>query len=150
MVILESVRIALMLIVPLGHTITPCPHSQGDYTPWGIRLTPVVTSLAIFTVAMSFAAHLRRLNLPPEDRFSVEFRKGLDTIKREIVADEKSKLDKALTVILIITIIISISALVYVIVTPKQGEKFTEFYIRGREAGLTIIPLISLLAIRAQ
>ena len=52
-------------------------------------------------------------------------------MKTEISADDKSRLDKALTIILIITIIISIAALVYVIVTPKQGEKFTEFYILG-------------------
>ena len=52
-------------------------------------------------------------------------------MKTEILADDKGRLDKALTVILIITIIISIAALVYVIVTPKQGEKFTEFYILG-------------------
>jgi hypothetical protein len=35
----------------------------------------------------------------------------------------------ALTVILVATIILS--ALVYVVVTPKQGDKFTEFYILG-------------------
>lgn len=40
-------------------------------------------------------------------------------------------IDRVLTVILLITIIISICLVVYVIVTPKQGEKFTEFYMLG-------------------
>jgi uncharacterized membrane protein len=115
----------------LSIAVVPLIGLGLNYTPWGIRLIPVVISLVVFTVAMSFAAHVRRLALSPENRFSVEFGKGLELVKKEIAAEEKSKLDRALTVILIITIIISISALIYVIVTPKQGEKFTEFYILG-------------------
>ena len=42
-------------------------------------------------------------------------------------------IDRVLTVILLITIIVSICLVVYVIVTPKQGEKFTEFYMLGME-----------------
>ncbi len=52
-------------------------------------------------------------------------------MKKTIGWEEMSKLDKILTVILVISIIASIVTLIYVIVTPKQGEKFTEFYILG-------------------
>lgn len=115
----------------LSIAVVPLIGLGLNYTPWGIRLTPVVVSLVIFTITMSLVAHVRRLDLQPENRFSVEFGKGLDLVKKEIADHDKTKLDRALTVILIITIIISISALIYVIVTPKQGEKFTEFYILG-------------------
>ena len=80
---------------------------------------------------MAAAAYWRRMSLPAEERFSIQFSEKIDSLKREILADEKGRLDKALTVILILTIIVSVAALVYVIVTPKQGEKFTEFYILG-------------------
>ena len=40
-------------------------------------------------------------------------------------------IDRVLTVILLITIIVSICLVVYVIVIPKQGEQFTEFYMLG-------------------
>nr|QNO53224.1 hypothetical protein HNLOENAD_00024 [Methanosarcinales archaeon ANME-1 ERB6] len=40
-------------------------------------------------------------------------------------------LDKILTVILLIAIITALAATVYVIVTLKKGEEFTEFYILG-------------------
>lgn len=41
------------------------------------------------------------------------------------------KLDKALTIILAISILASVSVLAYVIAVPKAGEKFTEFYVLG-------------------
>jgi len=44
---------------------------------------------------------------------------------------EKNKLDRVLTVILLIAIITALVATVYVIITPKHGEEFTEFYILG-------------------
>ncbi|MCK4651853.1 MAG: DUF1616 domain-containing protein [Methanosarcinales archaeon] len=40
-------------------------------------------------------------------------------------------IDRILTAILLISIIVSICMVVYVIVIPKQGEKFTEFYMLG-------------------
>ena len=42
-------------------------------------------------------------------------------------------IDRILSIVLIIAIILAIVMTVYVIVTPKQGEKFTEFYILGLE-----------------
>jgi uncharacterized membrane protein len=115
----------------LSIAVVPLIGLALNYTPWGIRLTPVVVSLALFTIAMAAAAYWRRMNLSAMERFSIDFLKAINSWKTEILADEKSRLDKALTVILILTILVSIAALVYVIVTPKQGEKFTEFYILG-------------------
>lgn len=115
----------------LSIAVVPLIGLGLNYTPWGIRLTPVVISLAIFTIVMAAAAYWRRMHLPAEERFSIQFRETINTWKGEILADDKGRLDKALTIILILTIFLSIAALVYVIVTPKQGEKFTEFYILG-------------------
>lgn len=50
-------------------------------------------------------------------------------------------IDRVLTVILLITIIVSICMVVYVIVTPKQGEKFTEFYILGIDGMADVYPI---------
>ena len=115
----------------LSIAVVPLIGLGLNYTPWGIRLTPVVVSLAVFTIAMAAAAYWRRMHLPAGERFSIQFSETISTWKGEILADDKGRLDKALTIILIITIFLSIAALVYVIVTPKQGEKFTEFYILG-------------------
>jgi uncharacterized membrane protein len=115
----------------LSIAVVPLIGLGLNYTPWGIRLTPVVVSLSAFTIVLLTIAHLRRATLPDEERFKVPFRQGLSSIKDEMTTNQTSRVDKILTIILVIAIISSISALVYVIVTPKQGEKFTEFYILG-------------------
>ena len=121
----------LALSFGLSIAVVPLIGLGLNYTPWGIRLTPVVISLAIFTLAMAAAAHWRRLSLAEEERFSLPLRETARGWMEEFKEESHSRVDRALTVILILTIIASIAALVYVVVTPKQGEKFTEFYILG-------------------
>lgn len=77
-----------------------------------------------------------------KDPFSVLKKIGEPEKKEdaEITADSETDLkrffdgsrwEKALSIILIICIVLAIVATVYIIVTPKEGEKFTEFYIIG-------------------
>jgi len=40
-------------------------------------------------------------------------------------------IDKIITIILLIALIVCIALTIYIIVTPKIGERFTEFYILG-------------------
>ena len=54
-------------------------------------------------------------------------------ITRNMSESRGMDIDRMLSIILIIAIILAIAMTVYVIVTPKQGEKFTEFYILGPE-----------------
>ena len=115
----------------LSIAVVPLIGLGLNYTPWGIRLTPVVVSLALFTLLMSAAAYWRRSSLPEDERFSLRLRESAQGWMAELLQENRSRLDRALTIILVLSIIASIAALVYVIVTPKQGEKFTEFYILG-------------------
>ncbi len=121
-------RIALSF--GLSIAIVPLIGLGLNFTPWGIRFGPIITSLILFTLSLLIIANFRRLELPPEERFGVPLEAALLAIKEEFKG-EKNKTDKILTLILIISIIASLFTLVYVIVTPKQGEKFTEFYLLG-------------------
>lgn len=123
----------LALSFGLSIAIVPLIGLGLNYTPWGIRLTPVTISLAIFVLIMAAAAYYRRRMLPAEERYSINILMNLETLKSEFSAADKTRLDRALTLLLIFSILISLVALVYVIVTPKQGERFTEFYILGPE-----------------
>ena len=117
----------------LSIAVVPLLGLVLNYTPWGIRLVPILITLVFFTLAMCVITIYRRSELPEEEAFSVPFSALYASLHEEIFASPKSRLDKMLTVILVLSILVSVIMLVYVIVTPKQGEKFTEFYILGLE-----------------
>lgn len=119
----------LALSFGLSIAITPLIGLALNYTPWGIRLDPILVALSIFTISTVIAAYLRRLKVPEENRFSVDFVGFFKNL--EGAFNKGSNTDKILSVILIISIILAISTTAYIIVKPKEGEKFTEFYILG-------------------
>jgi len=114
-------RIALSF--GLSIAVTPLLGLALNYTPFGIRPEPVLAAVSGFTILCIATAYVRRSRLPRDERFVAEI------ASRQLLSG--TKVDKALTVTLVCAILLSVAALVYVIVTPKQGEKFTEFYILG-------------------
>lgn len=95
----------------------------------GLKLIPILISLSIFTISMLFIAFLRRKRVPENERFSVDFNGFFVGIKSSFNSENRT--DKLLSIVLVASIILAISATAYVIVSPKEGEKFTEFYILG-------------------
>ena len=124
-------RIALSF--GLSIAVVPLIGLALNYTPWGIRLDPIVISLVIFTVAMSIIALYRRARIPYEERFVVPLRAIQQSAKEEFFPAKTSRLDRALSIILLIAIVAAVTTTVYVIVVPKEGEKFTEFFILGEK-----------------
>jgi len=122
----------------LSIAVTPLIGLALNYTPWGIRLDPILISLTIFTMAMCLIAYLRRRRLPEEEKFFVPFGGFVRGIKESFKGE--SRTEKILSIILIISIILAISTTVYIIVKPKQGEKFTEFYILGPDGKASNYP----------
>ncbi|MBO8183278.1 MAG: DUF1616 domain-containing protein [Archaeoglobus sp.] len=117
-------RIALSFGMSIA--ISPLIGLGLNYTPFGIRLNPILFSLSAFIIFFSFLTIERRVRAAKDGR-EIFYPK----LRFEMGWEEMGRLDKVLTVILVISIVAAISALIYVIVTPKQGEKFTEFYILG-------------------
>jgi len=120
-------RVALSL--GLSIAVVPLIGLILNYTPWGIRLYPILISLAVFILATSGVAWYRRGKLAPEERFIVPFKFNI----RLPFWRGQSMPDKVLSVVLVMVIVGVIGALGYVIAAPKVGEKFTEFYILGPE-----------------
>jgi uncharacterized membrane protein len=96
-----------------------------NYTPWGIRLYPILLTLLVFTTLLSVITIYRRNKLSSEKRFKVSL--NIQTTRWGSL----SRLDKILSAALVGAIIFAVGSLYYVATTPKAGEKFTEFYILG-------------------
>jgi uncharacterized membrane protein len=120
----------LALSFGLSIAVVPLIGLGLNFTPFGIRLVPILVSISVFTLAMLLIAYLRRSKMSEEEGFEVQFSYLYSSLKSEIFSSKKG-VDRILTIILILSIAASIIMLIYVIVTPKQGEKFTEFYILG-------------------
>lgn len=119
-------RIALSF--GLSIAVVPLLGLILNYTPWGIRLIPILATLSIFCIVMLVIAYYRRMKLVEAQRFCVPFNDYILTIKQELFKPS-TRQDKILTIILVISIILAVSMIIYVIITPKIGEQFTEFYI---------------------
>ncbi|MHC1595508.1 MAG: DUF1616 domain-containing protein [Candidatus Syntropharchaeales archaeon] len=120
----------LALSFGLSIALVPLLGLVLNYTPFGIRLIPILLTLSGFTIILSLFAFTRRRKLPANLRFSVDFKSYFVGLLKASFTRE-NRLDRILTILLFAAIIIAIAMTVYVIVTPKEGEHFTEFYILG-------------------
>jgi uncharacterized membrane protein len=121
----------LALSFGLSIAIVPLIGLILNFTPWGIRLDPIVISLVAFTIPFIFLAQYRRSQLPEEKRFVIPFREMVGKITADLYRPGQSRYDKILSTVLVLAIIAAIGTTVFVIAVPKEGEKFTEFYILG-------------------
>ena len=62
-------RIALSF--GLSIAVTPLLGLALNYTPFGIRLSPILIVLSVFTISLALGAYVRRSMIPEEDRFVV-------------------------------------------------------------------------------
>ncbi|GAB6274986.1 MAG: DUF1616 domain-containing protein [Peptococcaceae bacterium] len=111
----------------LSIAVVPLLGLALNYTPWGIRLLPVLVTLILFTGLGSGLAFYRRGKLPPAERFFPDLELNFPNLR------EFSLLDKFLSILLALAIFFALGSIFYVVVTPKAGEKFTEFYLLGKD-----------------
>ncbi|MBM4429938.1 MAG: DUF1616 domain-containing protein [Chloroflexi bacterium] len=118
----------LALSFGLSVAVVPPMALLLDALPWGIRLWPIVVCEALFMLACAALALFRRQRLPPEERFvlTVEFDPRawwaeLDRTQRRLFA------------LLGLALCLFAIGAIAIIVTPKPGERLTEFYILGPE-----------------
>ena len=121
------------LSVGLSIAVVPLIGLVLNYTPFGIRLNPIVISLVLFTLIMMIITLYRRARLSDEEKFAVPFEMVKPALKEELSPKGQGKFDKVLSIILIVAVIVAAVTTVFVIAFPKDGEKFTEFYILGED-----------------
>ena len=89
--------------------------------------------MASFILITSIIAWLRRKQLPEQERFSIKFR-------MRAPGWEGGIWDKALSIILMVSIAGAVSTLGYTVISPKIEKPFTEFYILGLSGEATNYP----------
>lgn len=114
-------RVALSFALSIA--VVPLIGLILNYT-WEITLYPILTSVSLFILGTSVVAFYRRWRLPQDERFEPRLRINMPRWG-------ESRLDRGLTLLLILSVVGAIGTLGYVIATPKVGERFTEFYILG-------------------
>ncbi|MBN1539478.1 MAG: DUF1616 domain-containing protein [Candidatus Thermoplasmatota archaeon] len=122
---LERVALSLGLSIAITPLIGLVLNYTYDWAPdtLGIRLIPILVSQFAFILVVGGIALLKRMRIPAEDRFAI-------VIDLSFPSDQ-TIMDKVLTVGIVVMMVLSVGLLVYIIVVPREGESFTEFYILG-------------------
>ena len=134
----------LVLSIGLSIAVVPIIGLGLNFTPWGIRLDPLVLSLTLFTLVMMGVTFYRRSLIPFEERFSMPFSGIAGTIREEMFPAGSSRVDRLLSAALVLGILITMVITVFVISVPREGEKFTEFYILGENRTAANYPALSI------
>lgn len=111
--------------VGLSIIIVPLIGLLQNNFPWGIRLLPMMLSLAIFNMAFMGLGWFRRNKLPEEQRFTLTVRIDLTKLK------EKPKVIKIIDLAILAVILLILAFLFFILLSPKSNSGFTEFYITG-------------------
>jgi uncharacterized membrane protein len=112
-------RIGLSLAASIA--LVPLFGLALNFSPFGIRFVPLLLIMCLFIFGVGSIALYRWYVTPIEERFSRSFTVSLPVFE--------NRFDKVITLVLAVLIITSIVLLVYVVVIPRVGEKFTEFYV---------------------
>ena len=122
-------RIALSF--GLSIAVVPLIGLILNYTPWGIKLYPILVSITFFIIAMSAIGWYRQQKLTAAERRSI-------TLKATLASwMNMTKIDKVLSILLVVAVAVALGSLGYATAIPEQYEKSTEFYIlnAGGKAG---------------
>ena len=115
----------LALSFGLSIAVVPLIGLILSYTPWEIKLYPVLISITIFIIAMSAIGWYRQRKLPAVNRLSITLRVTLSDWS------VMSKLHRGLSISLMVVTAAALGFIGYTIAVSEQSESFTEFYILG-------------------
>lgn len=111
-----SLGLSLSIVPLIGFGLT--------FTPRGIRLFPILSALAVVTVLAVAVAVRRRAGIPSNRRFQPSIGGWIGKL-----GGQDSRLERHLNVLLIFSILLAASTIVFSIAFPGHEEDFTEFYI---------------------
>jgi len=118
-------RVGLSVVSSAG--LVPLVAFVVNFTPWPISLRPLLLGVAGLTVGLVAVAAARRLQLPTERRFVLSL-DWLGTTGVGLSPHDAGRVRWA-NVAIVVSLLLVASGVGYALVSPPQGERFTEFYV---------------------
>jgi uncharacterized membrane protein len=118
----------LALSLGLSVAVVPPLALLLDALPWGIRLWPIVVTEGLVIAVCSAVALWRRARLPVQ----YQARLRLEVDVRGWWA-EQDRTGRILYGVLAFALLLAIGSALTIVVLPKPGQHFTEFYVLGSE-----------------
>lgn len=125
-----SIGLSVAIVSLIGYALT--------FTPWGIRFVPLLVAVGSFTILFAVVGAVRRWRLPPNERFSVPYRSGLDSLRSAFFSPE-TRLDWLLNLLIVASLLLAFGSVGYAITTPRSGERFSELYLLNESANGTLV-----------
>ncbi|WP_128905534.1 DUF1616 domain-containing protein [Halorubrum amylolyticum] len=122
--VVASIAVSVVLVPFIGFLL--------HYTKWGIRPTTMVPGVAVTTVALAVLAAVRRLRLPPDERFAVAslaLARRLDGWVRE----PDRPVYTALNAFLVVGLVVAAAGVGIAAATSTNGERYTELSVLGSD-----------------
>jgi len=116
-----GISIALVFLIGLGM----------NFTSGGFLLDAFELLLLVVAVIMVPVAFYRRASLPSKLRFRMPFSRIGDTIHERLFPPGSARVNRLLSIILVLVIFVAMTTIVYVIASPKESEHFSEFFLLG-------------------
>lgn len=114
----------LALSFGLSLAVVPLIGLILNYTPWGIRLTPIVVSLSLFISGCALVAASKRTQLAVAERLPADIRPVLSATRR--LPWPTIGVSMA-----VISLVLFLGFRLGVLGKSRVGEAFTEFYVLG-------------------
>jgi uncharacterized membrane protein len=114
----------------LSTVILPLLALGLNYTQWRLSVQSVATSATLFILVATVSAYVRRHALSPAERMDVSSKTVANRV-RAFRARREGRVPRALSIFVALSVLFSVSVLVYSLATPGPRENYTEFYLLG-------------------
>ena len=116
-------RVALSL--GLSIAVVPLIGLALNYSPWGIRINPILAFVSLFIVLAAGAALIRRRMLPADEAF-------VSMVNIQLRRWSQARLADRLLAVGMVIALVALGVTAYFVATSRgSSESFTEFYVLG-------------------
>lgn len=113
-----------LLAVACSLVVVPAIGYLLNFTPWGVRMIPTLVATSALTILMTGVAAVRRLALPPDDRFVLRVQSqlsaGFDGWHHGTATSY------AVNAILLVAVVAFAVSAGYAVTDPATGEQYSE------------------------